>query len=55
MFNLLHSSKNQQLFKKLIRSQSNHYEKYRLFLCCERKPSHATTIDTFFLSAKIKG
>jgi len=48
MFNLLHSSTNQQLFKKLICSQSNHYEKSWLFLCCEKKPSHATTIDTFF-------
>jgi len=29
MFNPLHSSANQQLFKKLLYNQSTHYEKYR--------------------------
>ena len=31
MFNLLHSSMNQELFEKHPKSQNSHYEKYRWF------------------------
>jgi len=45
MFMPLHNSMNQQLFKKLLRNQNNHYENTDDF-CCERKSLRATIKST---------
>ena len=38
MFDLLHSSTNQEVFEKHLCSKSSHYEKYGRFLVTQRKP-----------------
>ena len=43
MFDLLHSSMNQELFEKHLCNKSSHYEKYRQFLVTQKKPSRETT------------
>jgi len=52
VFNLLHSSTNQELFEKHLRNKSSHYEKYGKFLITQRKPSRATTKLMFFAVSK---
>jgi len=43
IFDLLHSSTNQELFEKYLCNKGSHYEKYGRFLVAQRKPSHTTT------------
>jgi len=53
MFNLLHSSTNQELFEKHLCNQGSHYEKYGLFpLCTEGSLRYATTKLTVFTVIK---
>ena len=52
MFDLLHSSMNQEVFEKHLCIKSSHYEKYWRFLITQRKPSHATTKLTLFIVSK---
>ena len=52
MLVLLHSSTNQEVFKKYLCNTSRHYEKYGQFLVTQRKPSHATTKLTLFTVSK---
>jgi len=47
MFNLLHSSTNQQLFKKNFCNQSSHYENYGQFLLWMEAITAYHKIDTF--------
>jgi len=49
MFNLLHSSTNEEFFKKHLFNQSSHHEKYG---CYTRNPSHTTTKSTLFTVSK---
>ena len=51
MFNLLHSSTNQELFKKHLCNQSSYYENTDDFHY-EGKPSRATTKLTLFAVSK---
>ena len=51
MFTPLHSSTNQELFKKHLYNQNSHYEKTDDFRY-ERKPSRATTKSTLFAVSK---
>ena len=55
MFNLLHSSTNQEVFENHFCIKYSHYEKYRQFLVTQRKPSRATTKLTLFTVSKDKG
>ena len=50
----LHSSMNQEVFKKYLCNKSRNYEKYGWFLVTQRKPSHATTKLTLFTLSKIQ-
>ena len=52
VFNLLHSSMNQELLEKNFSNQGSHYEKYGRFLVTQRKPSYATTKLTLFTVSK---
>jgi len=52
MFYSLHSSTNQELFKKHLCSKCSHYEKYGRFLVTQRKLSCATTRLTLFTVSK---
>jgi len=48
MFNLLHSSTNQQLLEKLLNNQNENMDDFH----CERKPPCATTKSTLFAVSK---
>jgi len=52
MFDLLHSSMNQEVFEKHLCIKSSYYEKYGQFLVAQRKPSRATTKLTLFTVSK---
>jgi len=52
MFDLLHSSTNQEVFEKHLCIKSSHYEKYERFFVTQRKPSHATTKLMLFTVSK---
>ena len=52
MFDLLHSSTNQEVFEKHFCIKSSHYEKYGRFLVTQRKPLRATTKSTLFTVSK---
>jgi len=54
MFNLLHSSTNQELLEKHLCNQGSHHEKYGQFSLCKRKPSRATIKSTLFTVNKDK-
>jgi len=52
VFDLLHSSTNQEVFEKHLCNKSSHYEKYGQFLITQRKPSRTTTKLTLFTVSK---
>ena len=52
MFNLLHSSTNQEVVEKHLCIKSSHYEKYGRFLVTQWKPSRATTKLMLFIVSK---
>ena len=55
MFDLLHSSANQEVFEKHLCIKSSHYEKYGRFLVTQRNPSRTTTKLTLFTVSKDEG
>jgi len=52
LFNLLHSSINQEVFEKHLCIKSSHYEKHGRFFIMQRKPSRATTKLMLFTVSK---
>ena len=52
VFNPLHSSMNQELFKKHLCYQNSHYDKYGRFPLREGKPSRAIAKSTLFAVSK---
>jgi len=52
MFDLLHSSTNQELFEKPLCNHGSYYEKYGQFLITQSKPSPTTTKLMLFTVSK---